>query len=170
MSEKLQFNLNPLIMCQQVIRTVERDFTFGICLHIYYTFFLSPCFCWEWQRDRQCHSGVFWKESFIVIKLVTQKLLWSSLSFIWSGCSAVSRLPCSTEFCGEEHAAFCALSILPLWLPAVCLRGSVVCRRVCRTDCTPTHCSQWPPRPYAALCICIVSAFRGGKENRQTWH
>lgn len=135
LSEKLEFNLNPLIMCQQVIRTLERDFTFWICLHICFTFFLSPCFCWEWQCDRQSHSGVFRKESFIVIELVTQKLLWSSQSFLChlSGLVA-SQFPClavsfvySTEFCGEEHVSFFALSILSLWLLAVCLCVSAVC-------------------------------------------
>lgn len=125
-------------MCQQVTKTLAHSLTRSLSEFVCISalLFLSLCFCWEWQCDRQTHSGEFREEQFFVIQLNTQKLSWSSQSFAChlSGL-VVSLSPCltvlfvySTEFCGEEHSTQASSS---LSLPSLFSACACVSVRIC---------------------------------------
>lgn len=104
-----------------------------------------------WQRNMQL--GV-WKE----ITLTVKTELW-----VLSVCTAnlvACILICLVALSAHDkdrvwntsiHAPWCfsALSTLSSYTPAAYL-----CLCVCRTECTPPHCSYWPPQP-SALCIVL---------------
>lgn len=157
-------------MCQQVIQTLERDLTFCICLHVYFTDLDLG------QRDGEACDMGLWKESnggFSVVQRLTQKLVWNSESFVYlyvcSGCSTASLSVCLAVYLSipqssagkgmqykHSHRWVRLCPLYSLLVLRCCVSVCIcMCLCVCKTDCTPPQCSQWPPRPSAPLCIVL---------------